>query len=912
MIGRLVITSVPQGLGAGPGYQPVLRSQGMRPAVAERLRLRSGYPHPYPFGDTRNPEVFFHRIESIGGQRLHVLARIGDAGSDYSGRSNRLSDLLVVDDGPCLAVPAGPASVAAAFPWLRHWQGPAREVAEEQRLPGADDVIPVSCPAWATATGDPGWAGHLAAAFLERRECLLISRPGDDVLRLFGEAMRLLPPDVRWDVTFNTCELDPLPASWRAIRSDIGRIPRRTPAGGLLIDLHALATSRDRALDHPYTRFARGDGPAPWRQQTGRGAQIPSSEAETSSRHRSGEAAIGPGTVAADVGREIRRRRERDRAQAARQRTEHDPGSRSWGRLAWLASLAVPFMTVSFGLGYLAWLQLDPHAAVSMRRLFAPAELRPESNAGPATELETLAQQHAKELKEVTERSTRDEQAAEDKRLSEHAAAEAERARLAAERDRANAEMRRRAQEELQQREQQARDANRMKEALDAFGRLGDPVSIVPAVLSRDPTQGLGSQPIPLGGFPVESLRSPSLALATPASVRGVTIRVEPDPANKSAWQVLSCIPRPHDPLRPDPEERQLCTLGAVRGNLELRWNPKAELTWPDVRLLRNSVLLVRCLDQDGRSVERAIQLSEPMEVQEASFQPLEGAASWRIGYGDRLKDFAPEAIQVEGEVQYGAPDVKTIAVRGSYQEELLSLPDMSDAQVFRLEGKLKCDFQVDDFSFETSVQPTEANEKHVQAVKATRGVFTSQRLADFFADRQHPLIEAYRKVLEGPLGPHLPWQPLFAEWQRVGSEKEQDNKARHLPSIQSEQGFNQRLDQIQRGINALGQTEKRKTPDERETSDERIRKLREEEQEVRKLRREWVAFQAAKQKEKVDQELEVIKNYVEECRAPFLAPVVLRATSIKLIAREQSGKTHEIWIIKPEEPVRRGVAEQR
>jgi hypothetical protein len=905
MIGRLVITSVPHGLGAGPGYQPVLRSRGMRPAVAERLRLRSGYPHPYPFGDARNPEVFFHLIESIGGQRLHVLARIGDAGSDYSGRSNRLSDLLVFDDGPCRAVPSGPAGVAAAFPWFRHWHGQACEVAEDQRLPAADDGTPAGCAAWAAATGDPGWAGHLAAAFLERRECLIISRPVDNVLRLYCEAMQLLPPDARWAVTFNTCELDPFPASWRAIRSDIGQIPRKTRAGVLLLDMHALATNRDRAPDHPYARFARGEDDAPWRHQASRADQLPFPQAAACMRGPSGEVAIGAGAVAADVGTEIRRRRQRDRARVAGQRSEHDPGPRFRGRLFRLVSLAVPVVTVLFGLGYLAWLQLDPDAAASMRSLFAPAELPSGSDSGPTAELETLAQQHAREQKEVAERRVRDEKAAEDKRLSGHATADAERARLAAERERADAETRRRTQEELQQREQQARDANRMKEALDAFGRLGDPVSIVPAVSSLDPTQGLGSEPISLGDFPVESLRSPSLALATPKSVKGVTIEVKPDPANKSTWQVLSRIPRPHDPLHPDPEERELCTLAADRGKLELRWNPKAEFTWPDVRLLRSSVLLVRCLDQDARFVERTIQLSEPMGEQETRFQPLAEKASWRIGFGDRLKDFAAGAIQVEGVVGYGAGAAQTIPVRGN-QVITITLPFTSDPHVFRLVGKLKVDFQEDDISFEATIQPSE------KACDWVPRVFTLQRLADYFEGRSHPLIDPYRKVLEGPAGP-LDWEPLFSEWELQQSKNGKPIHPPYLPLIQSEKGFKDYQQQVQQEIQVLGRTENNRNDAERDTSKKRRDELREEFDKVSGHRRNWLDFQAAKKKEKVDQELDDIKRYLDECEAPFLAPVVLRVTSIKLIAQEPGGgPRHDIWITKPEKPGSSGVAERK
>ena len=46
MIGRIVITSVPQGLDGGTGFQPVLRTQGLNPSIAKRLALRASYAHP--------------------------------------------------------------------------------------------------------------------------------------------------------------------------------------------------------------------------------------------------------------------------------------------------------------------------------------------------------------------------------------------------------------------------------------------------------------------------------------------------------------------------------------------------------------------------------------------------------------------------------------------------------------------------------------------------------------------------------------------------------------------------------------------------------------------------------------------------------------------------------------------------
>ena len=60
MTAELVITSAPKGIDGGSGFQPVLRTRGMHPPLAERIRIRSGYSHPYPHGDQRNPVIFIH------------------------------------------------------------------------------------------------------------------------------------------------------------------------------------------------------------------------------------------------------------------------------------------------------------------------------------------------------------------------------------------------------------------------------------------------------------------------------------------------------------------------------------------------------------------------------------------------------------------------------------------------------------------------------------------------------------------------------------------------------------------------------------------------------------------------------------------------------------------------------------
>jgi nucleoside-diphosphate-sugar epimerase len=59
--------------------------------------MRAAYPHPFPFGDTRNPHVLFHRIETVGDRTIHVLGSVRDTGASYTGRSNHLAELIELE-----------------------------------------------------------------------------------------------------------------------------------------------------------------------------------------------------------------------------------------------------------------------------------------------------------------------------------------------------------------------------------------------------------------------------------------------------------------------------------------------------------------------------------------------------------------------------------------------------------------------------------------------------------------------------------------------------------------------------------------------------------------------------------------------------------------------------------------------
>ena len=273
MASELIITSARKGLDGGSGFQPVLRTRGMAPSLAERIRIRAGYSHPYTQGDARNPIVFVHRTERVGGENLHFLIRLADAGSDHTGRSNFLAHAIVLDSGEAKRKPAGPAETMRRFPFRTSWDEPSRESGSPTVIGG--ERPPSPCAAWRAAGLDPGIAGDLAEIAMKGETTRVVTRPGDDVLLLFADALALVAPAKRWQVTFTTCEIEPVEANWRAVRSDLPQSRGLASTPGVI----DLSRPGARGSDSPYARYARGDAGTvlPWESATSPGSTVPPS-----------------------------------------------------------------------------------------------------------------------------------------------------------------------------------------------------------------------------------------------------------------------------------------------------------------------------------------------------------------------------------------------------------------------------------------------------------------------------------------------------------------------------------------------------------------------------------------------------------------------------------------------------------
>src|SRR5688572_13903049 len=108
---ELVYTSVPQGLKPGSrGFCPVAMTRGIPAALLERLESLSGYRHLFAPQDPNarlNPPAWSHLIANLGGKRYHLLSYVGDAGLDYSQRTNKLAHHVACE--PNELTSAGPA-----------------------------------------------------------------------------------------------------------------------------------------------------------------------------------------------------------------------------------------------------------------------------------------------------------------------------------------------------------------------------------------------------------------------------------------------------------------------------------------------------------------------------------------------------------------------------------------------------------------------------------------------------------------------------------------------------------------------------------------------------------------------------------------------------------------------------------
>jgi hypothetical protein len=231
-------------------------------ALAERLEGLSAYRIIFPPHDHRaalNPVAYSHMEVMIGGTAFHVLSRVGFAGLDYTGRSNKLAHHVVLE--PSELSRGGPAWLLDQPGFLQEsWNGEVGFLTDRRNVPQGD-VRPGICEAWQAATGDAGWAGVIAQAFLAdpKKPVYVVYEPGQNLLALVAEIVALLPSDRRWDVTFSTYFTtvpQGVACGWRGV-------VRGSP------EAKAVRTTQALVLDLAYVLGTAPDGPLVEQARTG-------------------------------------------------------------------------------------------------------------------------------------------------------------------------------------------------------------------------------------------------------------------------------------------------------------------------------------------------------------------------------------------------------------------------------------------------------------------------------------------------------------------------------------------------------------------------------------------------------------------------------------------------------------------
>lgn len=219
---ELVNTSVPNGLVAGThGFATVAMTKGMPDAIRTRVENFCAYPHRTSAHDAtylqENPINWFHLILPTGD---HVIGRTAPCEFDYTGRTNRLSHVLVLKGGEVPAAGAVAALNLEASRFSEAWSGEPRYLPEDKGL--GRRFFSLTKPTGGTPSNWTALLGPEGASFAKRFARLLEQNmlqgnrgiyfkvsigwdnSGTKLLGLFSDLLNLLPENIATQVTFST------------------------------------------------------------------------------------------------------------------------------------------------------------------------------------------------------------------------------------------------------------------------------------------------------------------------------------------------------------------------------------------------------------------------------------------------------------------------------------------------------------------------------------------------------------------------------------------------------------------------------------------------------------------------------------------------------------------------------------
>ncbi|MEO1983968.1 MAG: hypothetical protein ABGZ24_25930 [Fuerstiella sp.] len=262
---ELVYTSARRGLREGAsGFCTVAATDGMPRALHEKLESLSGYSHSEAATGAEPPVNHSHMTIRLQRNIYHVVSRIGDAGIDYTGRTNKIAHHLALTGAEAERYPHGPAALFSdcGF-WHADWDSDP-ETFSPNRTPSSYLEPVDDFGTWADVFGDAGWAGVLGHAVANGLKPVSIIVPNpDDTMMLLHEALQLVSPRDRWKVCFSTYFSRLAPGTqchWRFVLDGTTEARKlRARSLGLLVDPRG--STGDPPDGNPFVEAARDNDP---------------------------------------------------------------------------------------------------------------------------------------------------------------------------------------------------------------------------------------------------------------------------------------------------------------------------------------------------------------------------------------------------------------------------------------------------------------------------------------------------------------------------------------------------------------------------------------------------------------------------------------------------------------------------
>lgn len=218
---ELVNTSAENGLVAlSHGFTTVAMTRGMDEGLRVRLEAFCAYQHRTNAHDKsfyrENPVNWFHVVDAQAG---HIVGRVGPCEFDYTGRTNRLARLCVLEEGEWPRGKSAADILSAKREWFcEEWAGEPRYLeADSSKVQALAQLeVPKDLPRWREVFGARGEELAQRVAWQLEKNLMTDARAiffrastewdvsDEKLLGLFAEVIHLLPEALRGGVTFAT------------------------------------------------------------------------------------------------------------------------------------------------------------------------------------------------------------------------------------------------------------------------------------------------------------------------------------------------------------------------------------------------------------------------------------------------------------------------------------------------------------------------------------------------------------------------------------------------------------------------------------------------------------------------------------------------------------------------------------